>query len=173
MPLPLAQPLLVADPGFATPREFGTGIRANKLLPRRLEKWVPYGCFIQESPVRPGLSNRSGKEDHLYDPRADKSRPRAFRTNHGTDLVDAKASQESPWRGLVSPTSSPLSALYPIPFRSPMTIARKWRQCRMFQRNGKNPSVPYTPGALPRPYPFRRFPTDGSIRFLDVPGLQG
>jgi len=62
MPLPLAQPLLVADPGFATPREFGTGIRANKLLPRRLEKWVPYGCFIQESPVRPGLSNRSGKE---------------------------------------------------------------------------------------------------------------
>jgi hypothetical protein len=47
----------------AVPRDFGAANTTNKLLPWKLEKWVPYGCFIQESPVRAGLSNRSGKED--------------------------------------------------------------------------------------------------------------
>jgi hypothetical protein len=32
----------------------------------KLEKRVPVGCFMQESPgLQPGLSNRSGKEDQL------------------------------------------------------------------------------------------------------------
>jgi hypothetical protein len=31
--------------------DFAGGTATIKLLPQKLEKWVPYGCFIQESPA--------------------------------------------------------------------------------------------------------------------------